>query len=145
MEASTATFCAAKIPLEIAISPRQQKNSRNWRKNLPQKTRAPDGFDILTNPQVRDRLEPFEFSPAAFTVRFHHALLLQRVIEFLKKRQETLGVHLLRSFGGDNAPGTRGFLLLLHANSGERYNSQRNLGYVHLDRIAQNAPNHPYA
>src|SRR6476661_10758252 len=71
MEASTATFCAAKIPLEIAISPRQQKNSRNWRKNLPQKTRAPDGFDILTNPQVRDRLELSEFSPAAFTVRFH--------------------------------------------------------------------------
>jgi len=62
-------------------------------------------------------VELFEFSPAAFTVRLHHALLLQRMIEFLKEGQETLGVHLLRNFGGDNAPGTRGFLLFLHVNS----------------------------
>ena len=118
MEGSTAAFCAATIPLEIAISPRQQRNSRNWCKESPQKTRAPDGFDIVTNPQFRDGLELIELSPAAFTVRFHWALLLQRVIEFLKEGQETLGVHLLRSFGGDNAPGTRCFLLLLHLNSG---------------------------
>ena len=57
------------------------------------------------------------------TVRFHNALLLQRLIKLLKESEELLGVPLLRSFGGDNAPGTRDFLLLLQVNSGTRDNT----------------------
>jgi hypothetical protein len=52
------------------------------------------------------------------TVRFHDALLLQRLIKLLKESYKLLGVPLLRSFGDDNASGTREFLLLLQGNSG---------------------------
>ena len=53
------------------------------------------------------------FPPPAWTVWLQHALLFQRPIQFFKQGQEMLGVHLLCSFGGDNAPGTRDVLLLL--------------------------------
>jgi hypothetical protein len=47
------------------------------------------------------------------TVCFHHALLLQRLVELLKQAQEMLGVLFLCSFGGDYAPRTRDFWLFL--------------------------------
>ena len=58
-------------------------------------------------------MELFAGSQPTLTVGLHHALLLQRLIEFLKQGQQMLGVLLLCSLGGDNTPGTRDFFLFL--------------------------------
>ena len=52
-------------------------------------------------------------SRRTLTVGLHHALLLQRPIEFLKQAQQMLGVLLLCSFGCDNTPGACDFSLFL--------------------------------
>jgi hypothetical protein len=60
--------------------------------------------------------------PAVFVVWLRHALLLQRLVKFLKQGQEMLGVQLLGSFGGDNPPGTSDFLRLLQVTpAGRQY------------------------
>jgi hypothetical protein len=56
-------------------------------------------------------MELLASSQPTLIVGLHHALLLQRLIQFLKQAQQMLGVLLLCSFGGHNTPGARDFFL----------------------------------
>jgi hypothetical protein len=83
---------------------------------------SPRRLRHINKSEVQEWIELFAFVRRPLTIRFHESLLLQRCIKFLKQGQELLAVHLLRSFGCDNAPGTRDFLLFLQVNS-ERDNT----------------------